>query len=127
MAAFWPTVGDDDPFAKHLNHVTKYVTSRTMTAAAWTGTTVLTGDVATQVREIKERDGGTISVLGSADLAQTLMRHDLIDAYSLAIHPIVLGSGKKLLRDAEQIQKLELVDSTTTTTGVLLTTYRPAH
>ncbi len=105
MAAFWPTVGDDDPFAKHLNHVTK----------------------AAQVRQVKERDGGTISVLGSVDLAQTLMAHDLVDEYSLAVHPILLGSGKKLFRDAEQVRKLELVDCTPTKTGVLLTTYRPAR
>lgn len=89
MAAFWPTVGDDDPFAKHLNHTTKYVASRSLTEATWEGTTVLNGDVATQVREIKERDGVTIAVLGIADLAQTLMAHDLIDEYSLAIHPIL--------------------------------------
>jgi dihydrofolate reductase len=127
MAAFWPTVGDDDPFAKHLNHVPKYVASRNMTEATWEGTTVLNGDVVEQVREIKERDGGTISVLGSADLAQTLMAHDLIDEYSLAIHPILLGSGKKLFRDAEQVRTLELVDSTPTTTGVLLATYRPTR
>jgi len=100
VAAFWPTVGDDDPFAKHLNSVPKYVASRSMTEATWEGTTVLNGDVAAQVREIKKRDGGTKSVLGSADLAQTLMAHD---------------------------RKLELVDSTPTTTGVLLTTYRPAR
>jgi dihydrofolate reductase len=127
MAAFWPTVGDDDPFAKHLNNVTKYVASRSMTAATWEATTVLNGDVAAQVREIKEQAGGTISVLGSADFVQTLMAHDLIDEYLLAVHPILLGSGKKLFRDAEQVRKLELVDSTPTTTGVLLTTYRPAR
>ena len=127
MAAFWPTVGDDDPFAKHLNHVTKYVASRSMTEATWEGTTVLNGDVVAQVREIKEQGGGTISVLGSADLAHTLMAHDLIDEYSLAVHPILLGKGKKLFRNAEQVRKLELVDCTRTTTGVLLTTYRPAR
>jgi hypothetical protein len=70
MAAFWPTVGDDDPFAKHLNHVTKYVASRSTTEATREGTTVLNGDVATQVREIKEQDGGTISVLGRGLLAR---------------------------------------------------------
>ena len=127
MAAFWPTQGDDDPFAKHLNHVDKYVASRTMTTADWAGTTVLNGDVATQVRELKERDGGTISVLGSPGLVQTLMADDLVDEYALAIHPIVLGSGKKLFRDARQAAKLELVDCVTTTTGVLMTTYRPAR
>jgi dihydrofolate reductase len=127
MAAFWPTQGDDDPFAKHLNHITKYVASRTMTTADWENTTVLNGDVAAQVREIKERDGGTISVLGSADLAQMLMAHDLVDEYQLMVHPLVLGSGKKLFRDAEQVRRLELVDVAPTTTGVLLTTYRPAR
>jgi dihydrofolate reductase len=127
MAAFWPTQGDDDPFAKHLNHVDKYVASRTMTTADWAGTTVLNGNVATQVRELKERDGGTISVLGSPGLVQTLMADDLVDEYALAIHPIVLGSGKKLFRDARQAAKLELVDCVTTTTGVLMTTYRPAR
>jgi dihydrofolate reductase len=127
MAAFWPTQGDDDPFAKHLNRVDKYVASRTMTTADWAGTTVLNGDVATQVRELKERDGGTISVLGSPGLVQTLMADDLVDEYALAIHPIVLGSGKKLFRDARQAAKLELVDCVTTTTGVLMTTYRPAR
>jgi dihydrofolate reductase len=125
MAAFWPNVGDSDPFAKHLNNVAKFVASRTMTEATWHGTTVLNGDVPTQVREIKERNGGTISVLGSADLAQTLMAHDLVDEYSLALHPLVLGSGKKLFRDADQVRRLELVDSRPSTTGVLLNTYRP--
>jgi dihydrofolate reductase len=127
MAAFWPTVGDDDPFAKHLNHVAKYVASRSMTQAAWEGTTVLTGDVAEQVRRLKGQDGGTISVLGSADLAQTLMAADLVDEYALAIHPIVLGKGKKLFRDPGQLSRLELVEAVPTTTGVLLTTYRSAR
>lgn len=125
MAAYWPNVGNEDPFAKHLNSVTKYVASRTMTEAAWTGTTVLSGDVAAQVRELKQQEGGNISVLGSAGLVQTLIAHDLVDEYSLAVHPIVLGSGKKLFRDAEQVRKLALVDSIPTSTGVLLATYRP--
>lgn len=127
MAAYWPNVGDEDPFAKHLNHAKKYVASRSMTEASWENTTVLNDDVPTQVREIKEQDGGTISVLGSGDLVQTLMAHDLVDEYALAIHPIVLGSGKKLFHDNDQLRKLELVDCTPTTTGVLLATYRPAR
>jgi dihydrofolate reductase len=127
MAAFWPTQGDDDPFAKHLNHVTKYVASRTMTTADWENTTVLNGDVAARIREIKGQDGGTISVLGSADLAQTLMAHDLVDEYQLMIHPLLLGSGKTVFRDSEQVRRFELVDVTPTTAGVLLTTYRPAR
>jgi len=127
MAAFWPTQGDDDPFAKHLNHVQKYVASRTLTETSWGPTTILSGDVPSQVRELKERDDGTISVLGSPGLVQTLMTHDLVDEYAIAIHPVVLGSGKKLFRDAEQVRRLELVGSVTTTTGVLMTTYRPVR
>jgi len=127
MAAFWPTQGDDDPFAKHLNHVQKYVASRTLTETSWGPTTILSGDVPNQVRELKERDNGTISVLGSPGLVQTLMAHDLVDEYAIAIHPVVLGSGKKLFRDAEQVRRLELVGSVTTTTGVLMTTYRPVR
>lgn len=127
MAAFWPTQGDDDPFAKHLNHVQKYVASRTLTETSWGPTTILSGDVPSQVRELKEHDDGTISVLGSPGLVQTLMAHDLVDEYAIAIHPVVLGSGKKLFRDAEQVRRLELVGSVTTTTGVLMTTYRPVR
>jgi dihydrofolate reductase len=127
MAAFWPTQGDDDPFAKHLNHVQKYVASRTLTETSWGPTTILSGDVPSQVRELKQRDDGTISVLGSPGLVQTLMAHDLVDEYAIAIHPVVLGSGKKLFRDAEQVRRLELVGSVTTTTGVLMTTYRPVR
>ena len=127
MAAFWPTQGDDDPFAKHLNHVQKYVASRTLTETSWGPTTILSGDVPSQVRELKERDNGTISVLGSPSLVQTLMAHDLVDEYAIAIHPVVLGSGKKLFRDAAQVRRLELVGSVTTTTGVLMTTYRPVR
>ncbi len=126
MAAYWPNVGDEDPFAKHLNAVPKYVASRSMSEAGWQGTTVL-ADVPRQVRELKQQDGGNISVLGSVDLVQTLLAHDLVDEFSLAIHPLVLGSGKKLFRDAEQVRKLSLVDSTPTTTGVLLATYRPSR
>ena len=127
MAAFWPTQGDDDPFAQHLNHVQKYVASRTMTETSWGPTTILSGDVPSQVRELKQQDEGTISVLGSPGLVQTLMAHDLVDEYALAIHPVVLGSGKKLFRDAEQVRRLELVGSVTTTTGVIMTTYRPVR
>jgi dihydrofolate reductase len=124
MQAYWPQVEDSDPFAKHLNSVTKYVASRTLTDATWAGTTVIR-DVVGDVRRIKEQPGGTISVLGSAGLVQTLMAADLVDEYALAIHPLVLGSGKKLFRDDEQVRRLELVDAVPTTTGVLLATYRP--
>ncbi len=116
MAAFWPTVGDDDPFAKHLNHVTKYVASRNMTEATREGTT-------SQRRRgragARDQGAGRRRHLGAR---QRRPRSDADgsrpDRRSLAIHPILLGSGKTLFRDGEQVRTLELVDSTPTTTGV---------
>ena len=124
MAAFWPTAPADDPFGKHLNSVRKYVASRTLKDPSWNNTTVIEGDVVEGVRKLKEEPGGDIAVLGSGELVQTLMANDLVDEYSLTVTPIVLGSGKRLFRDPEEPLRLTLVDSTPTTTGCLLLTYR---
>jgi len=127
MAAYWPTAPADDPFAGHLNATPKYVASRTLTEATWQNSTVLDGEVATRVAELKEQPGGNIAVLGSGELVQTLMRGDLVDVYSLTVSPIVLGSGKRLFRDAEDVRRLSLVDCKPTTTGSVLLTYQPAR
>jgi len=125
MAAFWPNAPEDDPFARHLNNVQKYVASNTLASADWQNTTVIGGDVAEEVRRIKELPGGDISVLGSGNLVRTLMKHDLVDVYSFAVYPVVLGSGKRIFDGADPT-KLELVDSKPTTTGGMLLTYRPS-
>ncbi|HEU4527850.1 MAG TPA: dihydrofolate reductase family protein [Actinomycetota bacterium] len=124
MAAYWPTAPADDPFARHLNSVQKYVATRKLEHAEWQNTTVVR-DVVEAVSELKEQPGKDISVLGSGDLAQTLMANDLVDVYSLSIFPIVLGSGKKLFRDEDQVRKLRLLESTATGTGGLILTYEP--
>jgi dihydrofolate reductase len=77
------------------------------------------------VAKLKDRSGGDLFVLGSGELAQTLMRDNLVDEYQLMVHPLVIGSGKRLFRDGDSRKPLRLVDSTTTGTGVLLLTYRP--
>ena len=125
MAAYWPNAPADDPYAKHLNAVRKYVASRTLTEATWQNTTVIGGDVAEEVAELKEQPGKSISVLGSGNLVHTLAEHDLVDEYSLVVHPIVLGGGKRLFPDDGQLRRLRLVDSKPTTTGGLMLTYRP--
>ena len=125
MAAYWPTAPEDDPFAKHLNSVRKYVATRTLKDPTWHNTTVIEGDVVEEVRRLKEEPGGDIAVLGSGQLVQTLMANDLVDEYSLTVTPIVLGSGKRLFRDPDEPLRLTLVDSKPTTTGCLLLTYRP--
>jgi dihydrofolate reductase len=126
MAAYWPTVSDDDPYARHMNSTPKYVASRTLKDLDWSNSTLIQGDVAEQVAKLKSEAGGNIAVLGSGELVQTLVANDLVDEYFLAVYPIVLGSGKRLFRDAGQVRKLTLVDSKTTGTGGLLLTYRPA-
>lgn len=123
MAAYWPTAPADDPFAQHLNGVRKYVASRTLERVEWQNSTLLQGEVAEEVGRLKQQPGKDISVLGSGDLVQTLIANDLVDVFSLTVHPIVLGSGKRLFRDADQVRKLKLVDAKTTTTGAQLLTY----
>jgi dihydrofolate reductase len=126
MADFWPTAPADDPFAQHLNGTQKYVASRTLERVDWEPTTILAGDVAGEVAKLKEQAGQNIVVLGSGELVQTLIDHDLVDEFYLGVYPIVLGGGKKLFRDADDARKLDLIDSTPTATGGVLLTYRPA-
>jgi dihydrofolate reductase len=126
MAAYWPTAPDDDPYAQHLNSTPKYVASRTLQDVEWENSTLIAGEVAEEVAKLKEQPGKNIAVLGSSDLVQTLIDHDLVDEYFLAVFPIVLGSGKRLFREADEVRRLSLVDSKTTGTGGLILTYRPA-
>ena len=126
MAAFWPNAPSDDPFAQHLNSVRKYVATRTLESAEWENTTVLR-DVPEEVARLKEEPGKNIAVLGSGNLVQSLIAHDLVDEYSLSVFPLILGSGKRLFPENEQVRKLRLVDSKPTTTGGLLLTYEPAR
>lgn len=126
MARHWPTAPSDDSFAAHLNSTPKYVASRTLQRLEWENSTLIEGDLPTAVAELKRQAGGDIAVLGSGDLIQTLIEHDLIDEYSLTVHPIVLGTGKRLFPDPGQVRRLRLADSTITSTGSLLLTYRPA-
>jgi dihydrofolate reductase len=127
FASHWPKVTDaDDPVAGKLNALPKYVASTTLSSVDWAGSELLRGDVAAQVAQLKERPGGELQVHGSGSLAQTLIRHDLIDVYRLLTFPVHLGSGKKLFRDGVTAAALRLTSSSTTSTGVLIATYEPA-
>ena len=126
MAAYWPNHPDNDMFAKVLNGLPKYVASTTLDEPLdWSGSSLLKGDVAEAVAALKEELDGNIVVLGSGQLARTLMEHDLVDEYGLTIHPLTLGSGKRLFDEKSAMRPLSLVDSKTSTTGVILATYRP--
>jgi dihydrofolate reductase len=124
MAAYWPTAPGDDPYAKHLNRTPKYVASTTLQSVRWQTSTLIKGDVAEEVAKLKEQPGKNIAVLGSGDLVQTLIEHDLVDEYFLAVFPIVLGSGKRLFRQADEARRLNLVDCKATTTGGVMLTLR---
>lgn len=126
MAAHWPHEPDENPIAAHLNATPKYVVTRTLRSLDWAGSHVLDGDVAESINGLKAQGDGGIAVLGSGVLVQTLIEHNLIDEYRLFVHPLVLGTGKRLFRTAPQPLPLRLVDCTTTTTGVLMLTYQPA-
>jgi dihydrofolate reductase len=126
MAAYWPTAPEDDPYGRHMNSTPKYVASRTLHDVEWQNSTLIEGDVAEEVARMKEEPGKNIAVLGSGDLVQTLLDRNLVDEFFLAVYPIVLGSGKRLFREADQVRKLSLVDSKPTSTGGVILTYRPA-
>jgi dihydrofolate reductase len=126
MASYWPNAPADDPFGRHLNSTRKYVASRTLGTVDWENSELIRGDVAEEVAKLKEQPGGNIAVLGSGDLVQTLIEHGLVDEYYLVVFPIVLGSGKRLFRDADEAKKLRLVESQPTTTGGVILTYRQA-
>jgi dihydrofolate reductase len=124
FAAHWPRAGEQDG-AKPLNDATKYVASRSHPHLEWTNSVLIDGDVATGVAALKAGDGPELQVHGSANLIQTLMRHDLIDEYRLWVFPVVVGSGKRLFADGVAPKSMTLVDSTVSTTGVSIGTYRP--
>jgi dihydrofolate reductase len=122
--AYWPTQPDENPMAAHLNATPKYVASRTLDAVDWRNTQLLEGPVPDAVRGLKEQDGGSIAVLGSGVLVRSLFEHDLVDELELFIHPLIIGSGKRLFPESLAMRPLELVEVKPTTTGVLLARYR---
>ena len=122
FASYWPHQPDDNPYAAVLNNRQKYVVSTTLSdPLPWAKSARLDGVEA--VARLKEELSGDMGVLGSGELAQALMRHGLVDEYVLSIHPLVLGSGRRLFPEGSPFAKLRLVDSVTTTTGVVIGTF----
>jgi dihydrofolate reductase len=126
FAAWWPNVEDNDPTAAKLNHLPKYVASTTLGSAEWDHTTILDGDVVEAVTELKGEDGGDeLQIHGSGQLAQTLMRHNLIDVYELLLFPVVLGEGKRLFETGID-HSMRLAGSRASDSGLVVLTYEPA-
>lgn len=127
FASVWPTMPEDNPFAAVLNERPKYVVSTTLREPLpWANSSLLEGDPGETVAALKERLDEDIVVLGSGELVRSMMERGLVDRYVLWIHPLVLGSGRRLFTDGLSTASLGLVDTTITTTGVVIATYEPA-
>src|SRR6266498_4174573 len=126
--AFWPNQPEPNPFTAVLDNSQKYVASTTLQEPlAWSNSTLLQSDAAEAVARLKQQPGKDIVVLGSGELVQSLLRRNLVDEYVLLIHPLVLGSGRRLFTEGGAFAALRLVDTKTTTTGVVIATYQPAE
>lgn len=129
LAAYWPTAPEEEQvIARPLNTLPKYVASRTLTEPLqWENSTLLKGDVAEAVAALKQEDGKDLRVIGSAQLVQTLIGHDLVDELRVMIDPVLLGGGKRPFPHDGTLRSLRLIDSRVTTTGAILATYIPAN
>ncbi len=125
MLDFWPQQPDSNPMAAHLNATPKYVATRTLASEqlTWTNSHVLDGDLAPAVGRVKADGAGTIGVLGSGALVQQLVACDLVDGYHLFLHPLLLGTGKRLFREMDHPRRLRLSGVEPTSTGVVMLSY----
>jgi dihydrofolate reductase len=126
LAAFWPHQPGGTPMVDYINSVPKFVVSETLEEPLeWNNSTLIEGNVAEEITQLKRQPGKDITVLGSGVLVRSLLRDGLLDELKLIVHPIVLGGGKRLFEEGGDQKALELVDSKTFGTGVLYLTYRP--
>jgi dihydrofolate reductase len=126
FADAWPGRTDEIGFADKMNSMPKYVVSRTLERADWNNSTILSGDVVTEVQALKQQGGGDILVAGSASLVRELTSHGLVDEFRLMVFPIVLGQGKRLFADVGGTPVLKLTDSTVLDSGTVILTYHCA-
>ena len=127
-ADYWPT-SDFEPFASHINSAAKYVVSRSLQDAPWgehPSATVINGDLAEAVRELKQQPGKNIGVHGSPTLVEALLHADLLDEMRLEIYPVIAGSGPRLFNDGHVPKQLRLSESLITSNGVAILTYKRA-
>ena len=126
FAAHWPKHADpDDPIANSLNVLLKYVVSTTLRSADWQPTTILGGDMPTEVARLKAEPGRELQVHGSGVLVRSLLEHDLVDELRLLVFPVIVGAGLRLFPEAGVATGLRLIDSRTTPSGVAIHVYQP--
>ena len=127
LAAYWPNQPGGEPMVDYINSVPKYVVSGTLEEPlAWNNSTIISGNVAEEIARLKRQPGKDITMLGSGTLVRSLLRDGLLDELTLIVHPVVLGSGKRLFEDRSDARALMLASSRTFSTGVVSLAYRPA-
>ena len=125
FAATWPSRSGD--LADRMNSLPKYVVSSTLEDPVWNNSTLLTGDVVDDVSKLKQELDGEIVVLGSPQLARTLIEHDLVDELRLMIYPVLLGTGARLFGETSDKKPVRLVDTRSVGDGIAILTYEPAR
>ncbi len=126
-AAFWPKHKDEPRWGKPFDTATKYVVSHNPVTLSWDKSELITGDVVAELIRLKDSDGPDLSVWGSGNLIQTLLKHNLIDRMNIWTYPVTIGTGKKLFADGTQPERFKLVDGKITKTGVVFATYEPSE
>ena len=127
FAKAWPSRKDDLGFADKMNNMPKYVVSTTLKKLDWNNSQLIKSNVVEEVKRLKQQPGKDILVYGSGKLVNTLLQHNLVDELRLMVHPVVLGSGKRLFDDnAESLKVLKLAESKTFPSGIVLLSYHPS-
>ena len=127
FAAAWPSMTDEEGFADRMNSLPKYVVSTTLEEPLeWNNSTLIKGNIEEEVSELKRQPGKDITIVGSGTLVRSLLRDDLLDELRLMVHPIVVGSGKRLFKDGSDTKVLRLVETKTFGSGVVVLIYQPA-
>jgi dihydrofolate reductase len=127
FAKAWPTMTGTGDFGERMNGMPKYVVSTTLKNPEWNNSHVISGNVVEAISKLKQEPGQDILLAGSGVLLHTLMEHDLVDEYRLMLHPIVLGSGKRLFENENQTKTLKLVETKPFASGIVVLTYHPAQ
>jgi dihydrofolate reductase len=126
FASYWPNQASDVPPADYMNNTPKIVVSTTLKTVEWQNSTLINGNVTQELNKLKQQPGKNIGITGSGTLVRSLLQDNLLDELRLLVHPIVVGTGKRLFEDVSGQIPLKLVESKTFSTGVLALTYEPA-
>jgi dihydrofolate reductase len=123
FAAYWPYTADAPSIAKPFNATKKYVVSRAKVELSWPNSFLVTGEVVSEIKKLKEMDAPDLWVWGSSKLIQTLLNHDLVDQMYIWIHPLTVGGGKRLFKEGTQPTTFRLASSQVTSRGVIIAHY----